>query len=222
MKLTSAMTLGCATGLALGFSAGPAKAAYGYSDYNSNPYSTPADPYRDDSARRDDRYYDNGRRGALIRCESREQRTVYCGYNVSGNVRLVRRSSQASCIRGRTWGVDRGRLWVSRGCRAQFQVDTDRYGDDDRYGSGYGNDYGNGNGSGYGYGYGYGYGNRQARLLVCESRGGRYNFCGVGNAGQVQIRRQLSDTRCLQNSTWGYRNGGVWVDRGCRAEFVIY
>lgn len=214
MKLTSAMTLGCATGLALGLSAGPANAAYGNSAYNNNPYTTSADSYRDEGDRRDDRYYDNRRRGAIIRCESREQRTVYCGSNINGNVRLVQRSSQASCIRGRTWGVDRGRLWVSRGCRAQFQVDNDRYGGDDRYGNGYGD--------GNGYGNGYDNRNRQARVVVCESRDGRYNFCGVGNAAQVQIRRQLSDTRCQQNSTWGYRNGGIWVDRGCRAEFVIY
>lgn len=217
MKMTLAQKIGCATGIALVMSAGAANAATGYYD-SRNPYtySSQNDPYPNETYRYDDRNDRNIRYGNVIRCESREQRTVYCGYNIGGSVRLVQRMSQASCIRGRTWGVDRGRLWVSRGCRAQFRVDNDRYGGvyDDRRGN---------NGYGYGYGNGYDSGNGRGRVLICESRDGRYNFCGgIGNFGQVQIRRQLSDRRCMQNSNWGVRNGGIWVDGGCRAEFIVY
>ena len=122
--------------------------------------------------------------------------------------------SQNACIRGRTWGVSGDRIWVTRGCRAQFRI-GEYYGGNDRHRD-------DRDDNGYGYGSGYGYRNA-ARTLVCESRDGRYNFCrGYGNVGQVQIRRQLSNARCQLNSSWGYRNDGVWVDRGCRAEFVLY
>ncbi len=217
MSMSLAQKIGCVTGLALAMSAGAAQAAYGYNNpYN---YSNYNDPYRNDNNRYDDRYGGNN----IVRCESRDRRTVYCGYNLMGGVRLVNRMSQASCVRGRSWGVDRGRLWVSSGCRAQFQIDADRYGshNDNRYDNRYDNR--NGNGYGYGNGYDNGYGNGGGRVMICESREGRYNFCaGIGGYGQVQIRRQLSSSRCLQNSSWGYRNGGIWVDRGCRAEFVVY
>jgi len=33
------------------------------------------------------------------------------------------------------------------------------------------------------------------------------------------LARQISGSRCEQNSTWGYDSRGIWVDRGCRAEF---
>jgi hypothetical protein len=33
--------------------------------------------------------------------------------------------------------------------------------------------------------------------------------------------QQLSGSPCQQGSTWGYDNGGIWVDRGCRATFQI-
>ena len=39
-------------------------------------------------------------------------------------------------------------------------------------------------------------------------------------ARSVAISRQLSDTRCQQGYNWGWNADTVWVDRGCRAEFV--
>ncbi len=32
---------------------------------------------------------------------------------------------------------------------------------------------------------------------------------------------QKSEAKCIQNRTWGYDNRGIWVDRGCRAEFEV-
>ena len=39
-----------------------------------------------------------------------------------GGVRLIRQRSDADCIYSRTWGYDRSRIWVDRGCRADFEV----------------------------------------------------------------------------------------------------
>ena len=59
--------------------------------------------------------------------------------------------------------------------------------------------------------------------MTCESHDNRYNFCRTsGYIRQAQIHDQKSRDRCSYNYSWGYRNDGIWVDRGCRAEFVVY
>lgn len=35
------------------------------------------------------------------------------------------------------------------------------------------------------------------------------------------MNRQLGDVRCVEGETWGRQDGGIWVDRGCRAEFLL-
>ena len=59
------------------------------------------------------------------------------------------------------------------------------------------------------------------RHVVCESISNRYQFCRVDTRGGVQLQRQLSNSACRQNQTWGYDRNGIWVDRGCRAEFRV-
>jgi hypothetical protein len=193
------------------------------------------------SAQAQTRYYDDGySRGAdrVVRCESRDGRTTRCRLDTRGGVRLVRQFSDRACIRGQTWGVRGNSVWVSRGCRGRFAAspygDNRYYGYDDRNDRNYDRDYDD-RGSRYGRDgrddrddrydrYDGRYGNRgSSRVIRCESRDGRYNFCRTsGYADRAQIRRVLSDARCRLNYSWGYRNGGVWVDNGCRAEFVVY
>ncbi len=33
--------------------------------------------------------------------------------------------------------------------------------------------------------------------------------------------RQWSNAPCIQGMSWGYNNRMVWVDRGCRADFMF-
>jgi hypothetical protein len=181
------------------------------------------------------RYYDDGyHRGVdrVVRCESRDGRTSYCRMDTRGGVRLVRQFSDSACIRGRTWGVRGDAVWVTRGCRARFAGspygDNRYYGYDDRYDRNYDRDYYDDRGyydrGGYQGRYDDRYDrNGYGRVIRCESRDGRYNFCRTsGYADRAQIRRVFSDANCRLNYSWGYRNGGVWVDNGCRAEFVVY
>jgi hypothetical protein len=46
--------------------------------------------------------------------------------DTSGGVRLIRRLSDAPCVQGRSWGYDRNSVWVDDGCRAEFEVRTNR------------------------------------------------------------------------------------------------
>jgi hypothetical protein len=164
----------------------------------------------------DDRYGRDYGRNRVFRCESTNSRTVYCDADTRYGVRLLTQHSRSACVEGRTWGYNARGVWVTRGCRAQFQVGGRGYDDRYRYGDGrYGDDrYGDER---------YGYGDQQARLITCQSQDSRYNFCRVsGYIRQAQIRRQISSSQCQYNYSWGYRSDGVWVDRGCRAEFVVY
>lgn len=59
--------------------------------------------------------------------------------------------------------------------------------------------------------------------FTCESDHGRHHECRYNATGgvTVHVKRQLSSTRCVFNENWGTFDGGVWVDGGCRAEFVV-
>jgi hypothetical protein len=58
--------------------------------------------------------------------------------------------------------------------------------------------------------------------VVCESRDGRRHRCAADTLGQITLGRQLTrNNRCVEGRTWGYDSKGIWVDRGCRAEFLI-
>lgn len=52
----------------------------------------------------------------------------------------------------------------------------------------------------------------------CESINNRIHDCEVGT-GFVTMARQLSDNKCIYGTSWGYKDGKIWVKEGCRAEF---
>ena len=75
----------------------------------------------------------------VVRCESNDGRNRTCPMDTRGGVQLVRKLSNAACIEGRSWGSNRGGVWVTDGCRAEFRSGGGQYG------GGYGNGgYGNG------------------------------------------------------------------------------
>lgn len=67
--------------------------------------------------------------GRSVRCESNSSRTVRCNMDTRGGVRVLRKLSRSSCIQGRSWGYDRSGVWVSGGCRAEFQIGIGGYDD---------------------------------------------------------------------------------------------
>ena len=143
--------------------------------------------------------YPGGNTGQTFRCESQDNRTQHCGADTRYGVSLSRRLSDAPCVQGSTWGYDASGVWVARGCRAEFTL-----------GGGYG-------GPSYpGGGYG------QGRTLRCESQDNRMRRCSTTVDRSVQLQRRLSDSPCIQGSTWGWDRNGIWVDRGCRADFLVY
>lgn len=67
-----------------------------------------------------------GAQASTITCESRKSSYQSCPVDTSGGVHLSRQLSSQGCWQGDTWGYDRNRIWVDRGCRAEFQVGGQR------------------------------------------------------------------------------------------------
>jgi hypothetical protein len=108
---------------------------------------------------------------------------------------MVRQLSKNPCVRGQNWGWDKEGVWVSGGCRGEFRViDADAKAESKVHG---------------------------ARIVRCESKGARPQQCQVDTGGFVKLRRQLSKAPCVEGKSWGYDRGGIWVERGCRADFEI-
>jgi len=59
------------------------------------------------------------------------------------------------------------------------------------------------------------------QIVRCESEEYRYRYCTANTEGRVQLVRQLSKSRCVQGNNWDFDRRGIWVDRGCAAEFKV-
>jgi ribosomal protein L37AE/L43A len=126
-----------------------------------------------------------------IRCESVDGLYRECRADGHGRIMVTRQISSAECIEGRTWGYRDGHLWVNNGCRAEFTFTG---------------------GTAL---------PARTTAVVCESVNGRRANCPVDTRGGVVMARQISDNACIQGQSWGYSANGIWVDRGCRAEFSV-
>ena len=59
------------------------------------------------------------------------------------------------------------------------------------------------------------------KSVVCESFGGQLETCEIRTIRGIALKRRLSKDRCIEGETFGiYRQDQMWVDAGCRGEFV--
>jgi hypothetical protein len=135
-----------------------------------------------------------GGAGMRFDCQSEDYKYRECQLPVDGRARMVRQYSRptaagGTCQEGQSWGQRGDRVWVDRGCRAQFEVER---------GAG-----GGGPGSGY---------------FDCRSTDGRYQECRIQGGKDAQLVRAYNNS-CRRDSTWGVRPGLVWVTAGCQAQF---
>jgi DUF3011 family protein len=136
--------------------------------------------------------------GRNVTCASDDMKRHLCRVDTSRGVQMINQRSGSPCIQGQTWGYSRSGIWVDRGCRADFYL-----------GSGY-----RPGGPGPG-GPGYG-----GATITCSSNNGKRNYCPANTSRGVKLTNQRSGSPCIQGQTWGYDGRGIWVDRGCRADFV--
>lgn len=112
-------------------------------------------------------------------------------------VRIVQQTSKSACVEGRTWGYDRGSVWVDKGCGGVFAPGGGGW----RPGPGWDREF----------------------VVSCGSPQYRRYFCqvDVGGRGHVRLQRQYSDAACVEGQTWGWNRAGIWVDRGCGGHFLV-
>ncbi|HEX8872217.1 MAG TPA: DUF3011 domain-containing protein [Candidatus Acidoferrum sp.] len=127
----------------------------------------------------------------VVYCASDDGRRAVCPADTRGGIRLVRKRSDSSCVYGASWGYDNQGIWVDRGCRADFEIGQA------------------------------GYQPEQGRTIYCASEDMHRNVCRANTGRGVRIIRQRSESDCIYGRTWGFDRGGIWVDRGCRADFAI-
>jgi Protein of unknown function (DUF3011) len=153
-------------------------------------------------------------RGRKLTCASDDGRRHTCRADTSQGVQMVNQRSGSPCIQDQTWGYTRRGVWVDRGCRADFFLGGQNNGGGFRPG-------GPGGPGGPGYGApGYGGGGGGAVTVTCSSDNGKRNYCQANTGRGVQLSKQRSGSPCIQGQTWGYDGRSIWVDRGCRADFI--
>jgi hypothetical protein len=135
---------------------------------------------------------------STVRCESSDGRYVECRTGLLDNVTLSRTLNDSSCVQGQTWGFRNNVIWVDRGCRADFLV-TENLSSNTPVTTATTND----------------------TLVVCESLNNTRHQCHTKVLGGITLVRTLSDNECIRGKSWGINQRGVWVDKGCRAEFSI-
>ena len=150
--------------------------------------------------------------GYVIRCQSKRDRDNYCTADTSGGVKLRQQLSSSPCVEGDSWGFDKTGIWVRKGCRADFDVPR-------AYSSG------RGWSSQRGYGRYFRDGEQGndgvAERVVCEARGKLRVVCPVDGLKNVDLVYERSRERCRFNVSWGFDDKAIWVDQGCRAEFLV-
>ena len=62
---------------------------------------------------------------------------------------------------------------------------------------------------------------RAERTIRCDSNNYRYQYCRANTDNHVKLERQRSTARCREGDSWGYDRHGIWVDRGCGADFRV-
>lgn len=133
----------------------------------------------------------------LVVCESLSEGRQFCVADASSGVVLHRQLSKAVCAEDQSWGIDPERtlIWVDRGCRGEFLLGPNLKTIPPPP--------------------------RLDEIVVCESKDGRRNNCKADTTEGAQIVRALGDRDCGFGREWGYDANGIWVNKGCRAEFVV-
>lgn len=147
--------------------------------------------------------------GQTVTCTStaNDEEKHYCEADTRYGAHLGKQTSTVECIEGKTWGWDEGGIWVDKGCGGEFTLGkaAPTAGESKPE-----------------------HPPRPAptakkeELVTCGSNDGRRNTCDADLKGAtVRLVRQVGGAQCEENMTWGHDDKGIWVDRGCRGDFVV-
>jgi len=134
-----------------------------------------------------------------LSCSSDDGGKKYCPADMRSGAHLVKQQSEAVCKQDYSWGYDEKGIWVDHGCSGEFALG----GGTSPEAPGGGKE-------------------EPGKTITCASEGGKKNYCGVDAPhASVRMVKQLGSSPCTQGTTWGYDERGIWVDHGCRADFLV-
>src|SRR5699024_3249325 len=112
-----------------------------------------------------------------VTCHSNQHEFQRCNIHGWDDARLLKRVSDAACVRGRDWGIDGEWLWVTDGCRGEFAEDryhrrTVREIDTDE-------------------------------TVTCASKDYQRKRCAAGLWQDAALVKQRSRSPCIRGQTWG-------------------
>ena len=148
-------------------------------------------------------------RGQTVHCASTDGAKKYCDADTAHGVKLVKQIGASECKQGESWGYDVKGIWVDHGCDAEFSVGGEATG-----------------ASASSSGAGAGSAGKSSALppgtktLTCSSDGAKI-YCDASTGRGVRLVKQTSKAACKQDDSWGYDGLGIWVDKGCGAEFAL-
>lgn len=134
-----------------------------------------------------------GWRPRAIVCSSTKGKYRECKLPFQAQAIVTQRISKASCIEGSSWGQRQGVVWVNKGCRARFAVNTNQ----------------NNNALINNY------------TVTCTSDKKAPTHCIWDDRyGEPRLVQQLSSKKCIKGKNWAYYyNRDLWVTKGCSARF---
>lgn len=133
--------------------------------------------------------------GSVVHCVATESGRTYCG---KPHMRYVIRNPNTVCVEGKTWGTDDQGTWVTGGCTADFDASANVT-------------------------------TRKTtttvttrtepgRVVHCVATESGRTYCGVHHTHYVMSGNP--NPVCVEGSTWGFDDHGVWVTGGCRGDFT--
>ncbi len=167
-----------------------------------------------------------------------------CEADTSYGVVLIRQTGDGNCALGRTWGFDAKSVWVADGCRGTFALSDARVTVDCAAAAGAREVCQANTSAGVSLvkgspacmlGRTWGYDKdgiwvadgcqatfvlNNLRIRECGSDGSRQH-CAADTSAGVLLARPTATAACVLGDSWGYDTTGIWVDKGCRAEFLL-
>jgi len=169
-----------------------------------------------------------------------------CPADTSQGVVLIHQAGAGNCVLGRTWGFDATGVWTADGCRGTFAFTDNRVTVPCSAAAGAREVCKADTAAGVALvgdapacilGRTWGYDRDGIWVsdgchgtfvlttrggVACGSDGPRQHCAADTSAGVVVARSTATATAaCVLGESWGYDATGVWVEKGCRAEFVL-
>jgi DUF3011 family protein len=65
------------------------------------------------------------------------------------------------------------------------------------------------------------YSRMQAQTIRCSASDGKKHYCKAETGAGVELVKQRSKSLCAEGKSWGFDESGIWVDHGCRGDFMV-